>query len=500
MQSIQEKLSGFSIGGLNLGDVFGAMTPAIQTVMPLVQSFVGVFSQIVDLGTNHIKPVLTEIFGFVVNEGIPAVMPLLSTVVSLVGTTLVNAIKVAVDVVGKVLPVVEPVILGVIGFLKQIATVGVKAVNFIIGALNKIQLKIPETLFGIPVPVIGGKSFGFNLSPVSVPAFANGGMTNGPSIAGEAGTEAVISFRRGVREKNVDKGFISDSYACRKGKGAHAALDQLQYWMRQADRGGPAYTLKLDVSKYFYRIDHEILLKILNRKIADPRMMWLFRVILHSDQTKFGLPEGMSADEVPPECRLEDTGVPIGNLTSQMFANIYLDVLDQYVKHTLHIHWYIRYMDDIIIIGHDKQELAHIRDEIAAFLRRELNLALNHKTSIQPLKQGVEFVGVRVWPTHRRLRHTTIRGIKLRLSQVLAQYEANEITAESVERTIGSYRGVLSHCECMALKHKLNQTYGKFYIIKKERGEQNNGNQSIFLCEGRKQSVEQELQREGVPV
>lgn len=204
LQSIQEKLSGFSIRGLNLGDVFGAMTPAIQTVMPLIESFAGVFSQIVDLGVNHIKPVLTEIFGFIVNEGIPAVMPLLSTVVSLVGTTLVNAIKVAVDLVGKVLPVVEPVILGIIGFLKQVATIGVKAVNFIIGALNKIQLTIPETLFGIPVPVIGGKSFGFNLSPVSVPAFANGGMTQGPSIAGEAGPEAVISFRRGVREKNID--------------------------------------------------------------------------------------------------------------------------------------------------------------------------------------------------------------------------------------------------------------------------------------------------------
>lgn len=204
LQSIQEKLSGFSIGGLNLGDVFGAMTPAIQTVMPLIESFAGVFSQIVDLGVNHIKPVLTETFGFIVNEGIPAVMPLLSTVVSLVGTTLVNAIKVAVDLVGKVLPVVEPVILGIIGFLKQVATIGVKAVNFIIGALNKIQLTIPETLFGIPVPVIGGKSFGFNLSPVSVPAFANGGMTQGPSIAGEAGPEAVISFRRGVREKNID--------------------------------------------------------------------------------------------------------------------------------------------------------------------------------------------------------------------------------------------------------------------------------------------------------
>lgn len=286
-----------------------------------------------------------------------------------------------------------------------------------------------------------------------------------------------------------DKGFISDSYACRKGKGSHAALDKLQYWMRQADRGGKAYTLKLDVSKYFYRIDHEILLNIIGRKIKDPRMMWLFRVILHSDQTKFGLPEGMSADEVPPECRLEDTGVPIGNLTSQMFANIYLDVLDQYVKHTLHIHWYIRYMDDIIIIGHDKQELAKIRDRIGDFLREELNLALNHKTSIQPLKQGVEFVGMRVWPTHRRLRHATIRGIKLRLSQVLGEYEEGILSEEAVERTIGSYRGVLSHCECMCLKYKLNQTYGRFYQIKKRRGEKANGNQSVFLCEGREEGV-----------
>jgi RNA-directed DNA polymerase len=154
------------------------------------------------------------------------------------------------------------------------------------------------------------------------------------------------------------------------------------------------------------------------------------------------------------------------------------------VKHTLHIHWYIRYMDDIIIVGHDKQELARIRDEIGAFLRRELNLALNRKTSIQPLKQGVEFVGMKVWPTHRRLRHATIRGIKLRLSQVLAEYEEGKITEESVERTIGSYRGVLSHCECMSLRHKLNQTYGKFYEIKKERGEKEHGNQDVQFEEG----------------
>lgn len=199
LQSIQEKLSAFNIGGLNLGDVFGAMTPAIQTVMPLIQSFAGVFSQIVDLGVNHIKPVLTEIFGFIINEGIPAVMPLLSTVVSLVGTILVNAIKTVVDVVGKILPVVEPMILGIIGLVKSIATAAVRVVNFIIGALNKMSFTVPDW-----VPAIGGKQFGFNLTPVSLPQFANGGMTKGPSIAGEAGPEAVISFRRGVREKNID--------------------------------------------------------------------------------------------------------------------------------------------------------------------------------------------------------------------------------------------------------------------------------------------------------
>lgn len=204
LQSIQDKLSQFSIGGLNLGDVFGAAMPAIQTVMPLIQSFANVFSQIVDLGVNHIKPLLVEAFGFVVNQGIPAVMPLLSTVVSLVGTILVNAIKTVVDIVGKLLPAAEHVALGIIGFLKQIANIGVKVVNFIINGLNKIQLTIPETLFGIPVPLVGGKSFGFNLSPVALPQFANGGFTNGPSLAGEAGTEAIISFRRSQREQNID--------------------------------------------------------------------------------------------------------------------------------------------------------------------------------------------------------------------------------------------------------------------------------------------------------
>lgn len=188
-----------NIGGLNLGDVFSAATPAIQTVMPLIQSFAGVFSQIVDLGVNHIKPLLVEVFGFVVNQGIPAVMPLLSTVVSLVGTVLVNAIKTVIDVIGKLLPVAEPVVLGIIGLVKGIVGVVVNVVNAIIRTLNKINFTVPDW-----VPALGGKQFGFNLTEVTLPKFADGGFTNGPSLAGEAGTEAIISFRRSQREQNID--------------------------------------------------------------------------------------------------------------------------------------------------------------------------------------------------------------------------------------------------------------------------------------------------------
>lgn len=199
LQSIQQKLSGFNTGGLNLGDVFSAAMPAIQTVMPLIQSFAGIFRQIVDLGVNHIKPLLVEVFGFVVNQGIPAVMPLLSTVVSLVGTVLVNAIKTVIDVIGKLLPVAEPVVLGIIGLVKGIVGVVVNVVNAIIRTLNKINFTVPDW-----VPALGGKRFGFNLTEVTLPKFADGGFTNGPSLAGEAGTEAIISFRRSQREQNID--------------------------------------------------------------------------------------------------------------------------------------------------------------------------------------------------------------------------------------------------------------------------------------------------------
>lgn len=178
--------------GAGAGQVFGTFIPLISTV-------VEIFNQLVDLGVNHIKPLLVSVFDFAINQGLPAVIPLLSTVVGLIGTTLVNAVKVVIGIVQTLLPIVEPVVMGIIELIKGIVSTTINVVNGIIRALNKISVTVPDWS-----PVFAGKTFGFNLTEVAMPKFAQGGFTTGPSIAGEAGTEAIISFQRGVRQQNID--------------------------------------------------------------------------------------------------------------------------------------------------------------------------------------------------------------------------------------------------------------------------------------------------------
>lgn len=178
--------------GEGAGQVFGTFIPLISTV-------VGIFNQLVDLGVNHIKPLLVSVFDFAINQGLPAIIPLLSAVVGLIGTTLVNAIKVVVGIVQTLLPIVEPVIMGIIDLIKGVVSVVISGVNGVIRLLNALSFTIPDW-----VPVYGGKPFGLHLTEVAMPKFAQGGFTTGPSIAGEAGTEAIISFQRGVRQQNID--------------------------------------------------------------------------------------------------------------------------------------------------------------------------------------------------------------------------------------------------------------------------------------------------------
>ena len=254
--------------------------------------------------------------------------------------------------------------------------------------------------------------------------------------------------------------FIEDSYACRKNKGSHRAANRLQYWMRQGSRKpGPGwYYLKLDISKYFYRVDHEKLLEILARRIKDEDMMEVIREIVDSRIEPFGLPPGRTPHNTPPEEWVYDAGMPIGNLTSQLFANIYLNELDQYCKHQLKIHYYIRYMDDIIVLAPDKTILHRWKNEIEVFLRDELKLSLNDKTSIRPVRQGVEFVGVRIWATHKKLRKSTVRRIKRETRAICERYAADMDRAKFL-RHIASIKGLLEHTESVSLKIRLNGIY-----------------------------------------
>lgn len=259
-------------------------------------------------------------------------------------------------------------------------------------------------------------------------------------------------------EPLFDKQFIYDSYGCRKGKGTHRAADRLQYWMRAVTRKPDEwYYLKLDISKYFYRVDHDCLMRILRNKIDDERTLWLLKTIITCEHKAFGLPAGVDPDQCEPEDRLNDVGMPIGNLTSQLFANIYLNELDQYAKHDLKLRHYIRYMDDVIILHPDKKYLAEVKEQIEIFLQENLRLDLNNKTAIRKVKSGIEFVGFRIYPTHRKLKKKSTKKMKSRLQYLSREYARGNASLETVRSSVMSYYGIMQHFNSYGLCRHISQ-------------------------------------------
>jgi len=252
------------------------------------------------------------------------------------------------------------------------------------------------------------------------------------------------------------KGYIEDSYGCIPGRGGLSAMLRLKYWLAQVSRKeNNWYYLKLDISKYFYRISHKILKSLLAKKIKDKRLLQLLNGIIDCEHTPFGLPLWRSPDEVELEERLFDVGMPIGNLLSQVFANVYLDTLDQFCKRELQIHFYIRYMDDVIILSDSKQQLKEWKDKIETFLLDKLELHLNQKTCIRPINQGIEFVGYRVWATHVTIRKSTSLRIKRTLKAKARRYKVYKVSFTDVTNTLMSYLGMLEHCDSYLLKRKI---------------------------------------------
>lgn len=257
-----------------------------------------------------------------------------------------------------------------------------------------------------------------------------------------------------------DKSMIYHSYGCRVGKGTVRAADKLQDWCTLANRKPKDwYYLKLDISKYFYRVDHEVLLGILKRKFPhEEKFITLMKEIIECDHTPFGLPPGKSVDDVLPEERLYTVGMPIGNLTSQMLANVCLNELDQFIKHELRAHFYVRYMDDMVILHESPVQLNVWKRRIEHFLNHTLHLELNSKTAIGKVKTGITFVGCRVFPGYRKPTKKFIRKMKNRIKAVSKQYKAGIMTEEQANAVVQSYLGQIKHCSAMRLENWIKET------------------------------------------
>lgn len=239
--------------------------------------------------------------------------------------------------------------------------------------------------------------------------------------------------------KNV---FIKDSYACLEGRGTHRAVDKVQKYMRIAEREwGGGWIVKVDVSKFFYTIDRELLKKILRKKIACKKTLWLLDLIIDSS------PEG-------------ETGIPLGNVTSQDFANIYLNELDQFVKRYLGIRYYVRYMDDMIAIVRTKYEARELKRKIIWFLREKLHLKENkNKSQIFPIRQGVNAYGFKIWTTHRKVRDQSKRAMKRRIRAMDRKLKAGEIELRDVLQAVNSWLGHARHSNSFNLAKKIFAPY-----------------------------------------
>ncbi len=216
-----------------------------------------------------------------------------------------------------------------------------------------------------------------------------------------------------------DINFIHDSYSCRLEKGTHRGVERLEEFIRKESKNYTQniWVLKCDISKFFDSIDHNILKNILFKKKLDDDTKWLIEKIIKSFE------------------KSKDKGLPLGNATSQLFSNIYMNEFDQFIKHGLKAKYYIRYCDDFVIVSKDKRYLESLIPQIALFLKNELHLSLHpRKVEIRKLSQGVDFLGYVALPHYKVLRTSTKKRI------------LNKVDENCSKSTKQSYLGILFHC------------------------------------------------------
>lgn len=258
----------------------------------------------------------------------------------------------------------------------------------------------------------------------------------------------LMAFCSNIIEKKLEKSLIYDNVACRKGKGTFFGIQRLHKFLKDYYHkfGESGYFLKCDIKKYFQSINHEILLKILAKTSLDEEDLWFVDTILQSknNDTKVGL--------------------PIGNQTSQWFGLIYLNKVDRLIKEKLRIKYYVRYMDDMILVHNDKEYLKFCKQEIEKCVNNELELCLNSKTQIGRLKNGIDFLGFRHVLCENGKIKSFLRGqAKLRLRKnikTLAKFRnANLVDKDYINVRLNAFKAHLCHSNSKKLLITLRNKY-----------------------------------------
>jgi len=256
--------------------------------------------------------------------------------------------------------------------------------------------------------------------------------------------------------------FIHDSYACIPGKGTLKASIKVQRNIKSVTKNHTqqAFFLKADIANFFVSINKNILEEILSRKITEPFWFNLTKIILHNDPTEncYVKSDKELLSKVPKHKSLFNSkngfGLPIGNLSSQFFANVYLNELDQYIKHNLKVKYYVRYVDDILMMGESGKDLEKIYRKIVLYTKNNLGLNFHsNKLEINTVDKGINFVGYIIKPFRKYLRRSTIDNLNSKLN------------GENLKQVVNSYFGMMIHCnqynERVKIKSKLNVRFDK---------------------------------------
>lgn len=256
-----------------------------------------------------------------------------------------------------------------------------------------------------------------------------------------------------IIEPIFQKSFIHDSFANQINKGTLKAIERFDYFKRKVSLNNTktCYLLKSDIKQYFETVDHEVMFSILKRKIIDGRVMWLIRKIL----------DNYSAKE-------EGKGMPLGNLTSQFFANVYLNELDRFVKHQLKAKYYIRYVDDFVIFHRSKQALEYYKIKINQFLEEHLDIGLHpSKTKILTLQNGVDFLGMRIFFFHKLVRKKNLKKFERKFNELKELCKSGLISRDKAVEKFEGWLAYVSHANTYKYRRYLSRTFNKSFPIER---------------------------------